>query len=290
MSRPTLARRQSRAELLALGRERLAGIDSARLDAEILLCEALSLPRTALYAAPEAEVGPEGLARFLKHIAERERGRPVAYVLGRREFWSLDLTINEHVLVPRPETELLVETALAHLAGLQAPVVVDLGTGSGAIALAIASERPDAHVTATDTSAEALAVAALNARRLGLRNVTFKRGEWLQALPGQAADLIVSNPPYLHEDDPLLEEAPLAFEPRAALAAGPEGLDALAQIIAAAPDCLRSGGRVLLEHGAGQGEAVRALLVAAGFDGVRTLRDLAGHERASEGFVATAPL
>jgi release factor glutamine methyltransferase len=214
-------------------------------------------------------------------VRRRLAGEPVAYLTGRREFWSLDLEVTPDVLVPRPETELLVERALAVLAGVQAPAVLDLGTGSGAIALAIASTRPDAAVTATDASPAALAVAERNARRLGISNVSFRAGDWYAALDRGRFDVILSNPPYVAAGDPAL--AALAHEPLRALVAGPDGLAALAAVAAGARERLRPGGWLLVEHGAGQGAAVRDLLTRAGLASVATRADLAGHERASEG-------
>jgi len=281
MSQATRA--ASRRELAARGAERLAGRETARLDAELLLCEVLSLPRAALYSEPEATVAPEHEARFLKLLAERADGRPIAYLLGQREFWSLRLSVDENVLIPRPETELLVELALSGLGGLEGPAVADLGTGCGAIALALATERPDARVVATEASAAALRVAQHNRRRLGLGNCELREGDWLEPLAGTPFDLIVSNPPYVASGDPLLQDSELAFEPRLALDGGADGLAPLRRIVAGAGACLHGGGRLVLEHGATQGAVVRALLAGAGFVAVTTSRDLAGHERATEG-------
>jgi release factor glutamine methyltransferase len=218
----------------------------------------------------------------LESLARRRiAGEPVAYLTGRREFWSLDLELTPDVLVPRPETELVVERALEALSGRASPAVLDLGTGSGAIALAIAHERPDADVTATDTSRAALAVAADNARRLGIGNLRMLEGSWFEPVGGHRFEVVAANPPYVAAGDPAL--AALAHEPLAALVAGADGLEALAAIARAAPAHLQPGGRLVLEHGTRQGAAVRALLEGAGFVDVATRRDLAGHERVTEG-------
>jgi release factor glutamine methyltransferase len=270
------------ADVIAALRERLAGASrTAALDAELLVARALGVGRAALAADPGRALAPEELLALESHARRRLAGEPVAYLTGRREFWSLDLEVTPDVLVPRPETELLVERALAAIAGLVRPQVLDLGTGSGAIALAIASVRPDSAVTASDRSAAALAVARRNAARLGFASVNFIQGDWFAPLAGARFDAIVANPPYVAADDPAL--ASLAHEPRAALVAGADGLEALSAIAAGAGAHLAPGGRLLLEHGADQAAAVRELLRTAGLADVETRRDLAGHERASEG-------
>ncbi len=270
------------ADAIAALRERFTGASpSAELDAELLVARVLGIGRAALAADPGRALAPDELFALESFALRRLAGEPVAYLAGRREFWSLDLEVTPDVLVPRPETELLVERALAAIAGLARPAVLDLGTGSGAIALAIASIRPDAAVTATDRSAAALAVAQRNAARLGLANVAFLQGDWFAPLAGARFDVIVSNPPYVAAGDPAL--AALSYEPRSALVADADGLGALAAVAAGACAHLLPGGRLLLEHGAGQGAAVRDQLRAAGLVRVETRRDLAGHERASEG-------
>ncbi len=269
-------------ELLADGARRLAAAStSARLDAELLLAGTLQLGRTALYAHSERAVPAPARTRYLRLVAARGRGRPVAQLLGRREFWSLDLAVTGHTLVPRPETELLVHTALAWIDAGAGGEILDLGTGSGAIALAIARERPAARVTASDRCARALAVARGNGRRLGIGNARFLRSDWYTGLAGRRFDLIVSNPPYVARGDPALSRGALRFEPRLALDGGADGLDGLRAVIGGAPAHLRPGGGVLIEHGSTQGPAVRALLHAHGFAAVRGLRDLAGLDRAS---------
>lgn len=270
------------ADALGALRARLAPASpTAALDAEILVASVLGLDRARLAADPERALAAEELFALESLVRRRLDGEPVAYLTGRREFWSLEFEVTPDVLVPRPETELLVERALAAIAGLAHPAVLDLGTGSGAIAVAIAAERPDAAVTATDRSPAALAVARRNAARLAPANLRFVEGDWFAPLAGRRFDAIVSNPPYVAEGDPAL--ASLAREPRGALVAGPEGLDALAAIVAGAAQHLAPDGRLALEHGAAQGSAVRTLLAAAGFGAVATFRDLAGHERVTEG-------
>jgi release factor glutamine methyltransferase len=263
-------------------RERLAAASaSAALDAELLAAAALGIDRARL-AADLDRMLATGELRALEALAQRRlAGEPVAYLTGRREFWSLDFEVTPDVLVPRPETELLVERTLAAISGLVRPALLELGTGSGAVAIAIARERPDAAVTATDVSAAALAVARRNAARLGAPQLQFLEGDWYAPLTGRRFHAIASNPPYVADGDPAL--AALTREPHLALAAGPDGLAALATIVAGAPAQLVPGGRLLLEHGASQGPAVRALFASAGFSDIASHRDLAGRERVTEG-------
>jgi release factor glutamine methyltransferase len=258
--------------------------DGARAEAEILLAHCLGCDRTALWARPETAV-PSAVAAACRALARRRAaGEPVAYLVGHRGFWTLELEVTPAVLIPRPETELLVEQVLAAFPADAAVRLVDLGTGSGAIALAVAAERPCWEILATDAAADALAVARRNAARLGLAAVAFRLGNWTQACrPGERFSVIVSNPPYVAEGDPHLAEGDLPWEPRAALVAGPDGLDAIRRLVAAAPAHLAPGGWLLLEHGADQGAAVRAILAGAGLDAVHTVRDLAGLERVSGG-------
>jgi release factor glutamine methyltransferase len=256
----------------------------ARAEAEILLAHCLGCDRTALWARPETAV-PSAVAAACRALARRRAaGEPVAYLVGHRGFWTLELEVTPAVLIPRPETELLVEQVLAAFPADAAVRLVDLGTGSGAIALAVAAERPCWEILATDAAADALAVARRNAARLGLAAVAFRLGDWTRACrPGERFSVIVSNPPYVAEGDPHLAEGDLPWEPRAALVAGPDGLDAIRRLVAAAPAHLAPGGWLLLEHGADQGAAVRAILAGAGLDAVHTVRDLAGLERVSGG-------
>jgi release factor glutamine methyltransferase len=252
----------------------------ARLDAQLLLLHGLErggLDRSWLIAHDTDEVGPAALARFEQLCARRAAGEPLAYLVGHKEFYGLPLQVDARVLVPRPETELLVEWALACIAHVEGPRVIDLGTGSGAIAIALAHSRPDARVEAVDRSAAALQVAQANAAALGAR-VAFREADWL-AGAGGGWHLVVSNPPYVASADPHL--AALRHEPLAALAAGPDGLDDIRRIVAAACDHLAPGGWLLLEHGHDQAAAVRALLAAAGLAQPESRRDLAGIERCS---------
>ncbi|PKM06402.1 MAG: peptide chain release factor N(5)-glutamine methyltransferase [Gammaproteobacteria bacterium HGW-Gammaproteobacteria-4] len=265
---------------LAQAAARLPG-PQPRFEAELLLGHALGRDRAWLFAHGERVLDADEHAVFGALLERRIAGEPVAYLIGARGFWSLDLAVQPGVLIPRPETELLVELALLQLADRGR--VADLGTGSGAIALAIASERPQAQVTAVDISREALAVAQRNAIAAGIDNVVFRHGDWLAPLAGERFDAIVSNPPYLATDDPHLQQGDLRFEPALALASGSDGLDAIRHIIAAAPDHLVAGGWLLFEHGWTQGEAVRALLDAAGYVEVSTARDLEQRERVSMG-------
>lgn len=253
-------------------------------EAALLLLDVLDRSQAWLFAHGDAVVAGEAEARFRRLVARRAAGEPVAYLLGRRGFWTLDLAVTPDTLIPRPETEVLVEQALARLDPGTPVRVADLGTGSGAIALAIASERPLAQVVATDRSNAALAVARGNAAAHGLGGrVEFRAGDWFAPVAGERFHLVASNPPYIAEDDPHLGQGDLRHEPPAALASGLDGLDAIRVIVAAAPAHLVAGGWLLLEHGFDQGPAVRALLRASGFDGVATARDLEGRDRVSLG-------
>jgi release factor glutamine methyltransferase len=257
----------------------LSASASARLDAELLLASCLDRPRSFLHSHGGEALSPATRERFLQSVARRRRGEPVAYILGRREFWSLELEVNPGVLVPRPETELLVEFALGVLPVDEHAKVLDLGTGSGALALAIAHERPAARVVAIDASADAITLACRNAERLELGNVSFLVGDWYDPVGAMHFDLIVSNPPYIAADDPALTSAELAAEPRAALVPGPSGLEAIERIATRAAEHLRPLGWLALEHGATQARAVAALFLAAGLSTIRSLKDLAGHDR-----------
>ena len=253
-----------------------------RLDAELLLADALGKPRSYLRTWPEHELDGEQLALFQSNLQRRRQGEPVAYILGHQGFWSLDLEVAPHTLIPRPDTELLVETALELLPAMPLSVL-DLGTGTGAIALALASERPAWQVTGVDRVADAVALAERNRLRLQLDNASFLHSHWFSALAGQRFALILSNPPYIRADDQHLAQGDVRFEPSSALVAGCDGLDDIRAIIQAAPAHLLPGGWLLLEHGFDQAKAVRALLAAGGFAEVHSRRDLAGHERISLG-------
>jgi release factor glutamine methyltransferase len=272
-------------DLLIDAARRLGGGADARLDAELLLAHALGVSRASLYAHAEDEPSDAVHDAFLRLADERMRGVPVAYLVGHREFWSLDLVVTPAVLVPRPETESLVELALERLERDTDALVADLGTGSGAIALAIARERPHSRIVATDRSEAALDVARGNARRLAIANVAFAAGDWYEAL-AERFDVIVSNPPYVAAGDPHLE-GDVRHEPVPALVAGTDGLDALRRIVAGAPRHLRAGGSLLVEHGFDQGDAVRRLFRESGFLDVETARDAGGRERVTLGRVPT---
>ena len=254
-----------------------------RADAEWLLAHALSRPRSWLFAHAGDPLPLDVADRFEALLARRQAGEPVAYLTGTQGFWTLELEVSSATLIPRPETEVLVELALARIPIEAAPRIADLGTGSGAIALAIAKERPRVAVIATDASTTALEVARRNAVRNRIANVEFREGDWLAPLAGETFDLIASNPPYIAEGDPHLDEGDLRFEPSTALSSGRDGLDAIRTIISAAPMHLHNGGWLLLEHGWDQGTAVRALLEAEGFIDVETARDLEDRDRISLG-------
>ena len=257
--------------------------DAARREAALLLCHVLGVSDAWLIAHADDAVDPVHAAAFHELIARRTRGEPVAYLTGRRGFHALELRVTPSVLIPRPETELLVDLALARIPVDAECAVADLGTGSGAIALAIAKARPRAHVLATDLSEAALQIARGNADLLGLRNVAFALGDWCTALGEGKYDVIVSNPPYIAEGDPHLHEGDLRFEPSAALASGVDGLDAIRVIVRDAYLHLCVGGWLLFENGFEQGAAVRALLAAHRYAEVFTTRDIEDRERVSGG-------
>jgi release factor glutamine methyltransferase len=256
-----------------------------RRDAEILLAACWRRSRSQLLAT-SGETVPVEVANCFEH-ARRQRmdGVPVAYLLGRREFWSLDFAVNAAVLVPRPETELLVQRVL-DLVPAPIAAVADLGTGSGAIAIALAHERPGWRVLGTDASELALAVARGNGERLAGGRVEWALGDWYAALGNRRFDMLVSNPPYVAADDPVLGADGLRHEPRTALTPGGDGFASLTTLINGAPGHLLPGGWLALEHGATQGETLRSMLVARGFTAVTSHRDLAGHERVTEGKLA----
>lgn len=261
---------------------RLGDSDSAQLDARLLLSHVLGKSRTWLYAWPEAEVGDSALQRFHALLEARAAGTPMAYLLGTREFWSLALQVSPAVLIPRPETELLVQTAL-ELGPAGPALVADLGTGSGAIALALASERPQWQLHATELSRDALAIAEHNRQSLGLANVCMLAGSWCEPLPAGDYDLILSNPPYIADGDEHLQRGDVRFEPRSALVAGDAGLQDIRALAAQALSRLKPAGWLLVEHGWQQGAAVRAILQDAGYTQARTCKDLGGNERMTMG-------
>ena len=264
--------------------------EEPRHEAEILLAAALGRTRAWIMAHPEESIlDCDATDRYEAYVTRRSHGEPVAYVLGEKEFWSLPLAVTPDVLVPRPETELVVELALTHLPRDRESRVLDLAAGSGAIALAIAHERPRATVVGTDNSAAAISVARRNASRLRLRNVDFAVGSWFEPVAEERFDLIASNPPYIAEADARVEPGVRRFEPHGALFAGTDGLEALRVITGAAGRHLLPGGWLVVEHGDLQGSAVRDLLGAAGFAGVTTHQDLAGLDRCTEGHWPGSP-
>ncbi|AWB35039.1 peptide chain release factor N(5)-glutamine methyltransferase [Orrella marina] len=261
----------------------LARAELPRLELRMLLEHVLERPRAWMLAHDDESLSSDQLYQFNCLLQKRLAGEPMAYLIGRRSFMEFELQVTPEVLIPRPETELLVEKSLALISDLKKPALLDLGTGSGAIAIALSRVRPDASVTATDASQGALYVAKGNARRLGVQ-ITFCYGNWFDALErGQLFDLIVSNPPYIHQDDEHLLKGDLRFEPAVALTDGKDGLSALDEIVTKAPMWLKTGGSLWVEHGYDQGQSVRYLLRQAGFDDVRTDPDLAGLDRISGG-------
>ncbi|MCU6668996.1 peptide chain release factor N(5)-glutamine methyltransferase [Enterobacteriaceae bacterium H4N4] len=263
----------------------LSASDSPRRDAEILLGHVTGRARTYILAFGETVLSSDEETQLATLLARRKTGEPVAHLVGEREFWSLPLYVSAATLIPRPDTECLVEQALARLPASPARIL-DLGTGTGAIALALASERPDCQVTAVDVMPDAVALAQRNADRLALPNVTVIHSSWFSALADRQFETIVSNPPYIDEADPHLGEGDVRFEPRSALVAAGQGLADLSHIITEARQHLVRGGWLLLEHGWTQGEAVRALFQQAGYQQVETCRDYGGNERLTVGMWA----
>lgn len=261
---------------------RLTQSESARRDAEILLGFVTGRVRTFLMAFGETVLTPQEQEQLERLLARRERGEPVAYLIGEREFWSLPLSVSPATLIPRPDTECLVELALERLPSSPC-TILDLGTGTGAIALALASERPDCAVTGVDLQPAAVALAQHNAQKLTIGNARFLQGSWFEPLAGQTFALIASNPPYIDAADPHLAQGDVRFEPSSALVAQRHGLADLAAIVQQAPHYLQPQGWLLLEHGWQQGESVRALLQAAGFISVATRRDYGDNDRVTFG-------
>lgn len=271
---------QTLAELLASAE--LPDSDTARLDAELLLCHAIGKPRTYLRTWPERQPDAEQLRRFEQLLSQRRRGVPIAYLLGEQGFWSLQLEVSASTLIPRPDTERLVEVALE--VGLEgAAQVLDLGTGTGAIALALAVERPQWQLTGVDRIAEAVALAQRNARRLQIGNAHFEQSDWFGALAGRRFDVIVSNPPYIAADDPHLQQGDVRFEPGSALVSGADGLDDIRVLVSQAPSHLHTAGWLLFEHGWQQADAVAQLLRDRGFEQVQSWRDLGDQQRVTGG-------
>ncbi len=265
-------------ELLEAVSARLSDVsESPRLDAEILLGRAINMPRSYLFAHPEDVPDEAAVERFESTVARRMAGEPMAYIMGVREFWSMELMVTPATLVPRPETEILVDRALGHIPRRAEYRVLDLGTGSGAIALAIARERPLCHVVAVDVSEGALAVAVQNARHLDLANIEFRQGDWTDPVRNETFELIVSNPPYVADEDPALSA--LRHEPANALAAGVDGLDAIRTLAERCRDVISPGAPILIEHGADQESEVRGVLAAHDWVEIECHKDYAGLPR-----------
>lgn len=258
--------------------------DTAGLDAQLLLCKVLAKNRSYLFTWPERELSSEQYTEFRNLVNQRLQGTPVAYLLGYREFWGMELAVSAATLIPRPDTELIVQLALERLESYSAPKLLDLGTGSGAIALALATERPDAQITAVDKSPEAIVMAQRNQQNLQLDNIKLLVSDWFSALDQtEHFDLIVSNPPYIAESDPHLEQGDLRFEPHSALSSGLDGMKDLTYLLQTAPRYLHKQGWLLLEHGYDQGRAVTALLKQTGYTEIACYQDLGGHDRVSLG-------
>ncbi|SDS90385.1 [protein release factor]-glutamine N5-methyltransferase [Halopseudomonas xinjiangensis] len=267
-----------------LAQVELPDSSSPRLDAELLLAHVLNKPRSFLRTWPEHALKPDELQRYSQLVTRRRAGEPVAYLLGRQGFWNLDLEVAPSTLIPRADTETLVEAAL-DLALPAEATVLDLGTGTGAIALALAGERPGWQVLGCDRVDDAVQLATSNARRLGARNARFVLSDWFGALdPSARFNLVVSNPPYIAENDEHLGQGDVRFEPASALVSGPDGLDDIRRIIGQAPAFLSASGWLLLEHGWDQAESVASLLDSRGFQSIFSRRDIGGHQRVTGGY------
>ena len=254
-----------------------------RNDAEYLLCHVLQKNRAWLISHSDDVIEPQVLHEFQQLLKRRAAGEPIAYLTGTKGFWNLDLCVTPATLIPRADTEVLVEVALSKIPPDSAVTILDLGTGTGAIALALAQERPRAQVHAVDYSVQALAVAAINVQRAGLKNVELQHSDWFSAVGDHQYDCIVANPPYIEKDDPHLSQGDLRFEPMFALVSGVDGLRDLNRICQQAPKYLKNGAYLILEHGWQQGGAVRQLLLENGFSDIQTVLDLEQRERVSYG-------
>lgn len=261
----------------------LAAVEQPQFEAQLLLASAMECDRAHLFAHPSQELTAKQAETFQQYCVRRRRGEPVAYLLGEWGFWNFSLQVSPTTLIPRPETELLVATALDLTPPHENMNILELGTGSGAIALAIASERPLCRVIAVDNSSQALIVASTNAERLQLANVSFIKSDWFAALNLQKFTVIVSNPPYIAQADPHLTRGDLRFEPQSALVAGEDGLAALRWIIQYAPNYLVASGWLCVEHGADQKQAVQELFQSSGFQKIRTFQDLNQLDRVTLG-------
>lgn len=272
-------------QALANAQQQLAALPgvSAKLEAEILLAFTLNKPRAYLYTWPEQQLEPQQRNQFELAVKRRRSGEPVAYITETREFWGLPLKVSPATLIPRAETERLVEIALQHIPKNRACKVADLGTGSGALALAIASERPLSEIIATDISTPAIAVAKENQQSLHLKNIRFVKSRWFENLNNEQFDIVVSNPPYVANDDPHLQQGDLRFEPARALSSGSDGLKDIHEIVSNAGECLKPGGWLLIEHGYNQGDKVIALFQQYGFKHINCFQDYGQRERATIG-------
>jgi len=268
---------------LIAAEQQLQHISTPTLDAEVLLSYVLDIDRSYLYAHPDQILTNEQITQYQILTKRRQSGEPIAYIVGHQEFWSLDLLVTPDVLIPRAETELLVESVLDLLPNDSSIRIADLGTGSGAVALAIASERSHWKIVATDQSESALKLARRNQQRIGVNSVEFLLSDWCQSLPAGQFDAIVSNPPYVAEEDPYLKQGDVRFEPRAALIAGLDGLQAIQIIVDQAKQYLKTSGYLVFEHGYNQGEPVRKILSNCKYQDIVTKKDLAGHERITWG-------
>lgn len=257
--------------------------DSALLDAEILLCLALNQPRSHLRAWPDKPLQIEQLTAFRILLEQRQQGTPIAYITGSREFWSRDFQVSPDVLIPRPDTELLIELSLKLIPADEPTRIIDLGTGSGIIAITLAAERPHAQISATDFSLAALCIAQLNAEKHHINNIQFYHSDWFAGVPATQFNLIVSNPPYIAEDDSHLQQGDVRFEPQTALCAAEQGLADIRIIADAARNYLEPGGHLLIEHGYNQQQQVQTLFKDLHYDNVQTYTDLSGQPRVTHG-------
>jgi release factor glutamine methyltransferase len=266
-------------ELLKAAQSELTFSDSARLDAELLLCHVMNTQRELVSSRPEQQIPQQKIEAYRSLVNRQSKGYPIAYLTGHKEFWSTELSVNEHTLIPRPETECLVECVLEMIPTGEILNLIDLGTGSGAIAIAIAKERPQCKIIATDINDKALEIAATNAKAHALENISFIKSDWFSTIARQEFDFIVSNPPYIRFDDKHLQQGDVRFEPVEALKAGCDGLQYINEIIDHAPDYLINNGWLLLEHGYDQGHNVRTHLASSCYSDVTTRHDYAGNER-----------
>jgi release factor glutamine methyltransferase len=269
-------------DLLHEAENKLTNSCNARLDAEVLLCNVMKFDRSKLYSSGENFVSDDTVSQYRSLVQERGQGRPVAYLTGTREFWSMEFQVNEHTLIPRPETECLVETVLKLVPDNANLDIADLGTGSGAIAIAVASERPRCKIIATDVCDLALAIAVKNAARLGTSNIQFVKSDWYANLQG-SFDIIISNPPYIRNDDKHLRGDGVAHEPALALRGGVDGLDAIRKIISNAGRYLNEGGWLVIEHGFDQAQAVQSIMENYHFTDIKTERDYSDVDRVTMG-------